>query len=148
MMTTFLLAPTMMIVPHLQFRHPSSEHQMRGREQPRGQPSGSLRPASRGYHVSRFNNGRALLARKVIITSLSRNMDGTALYEAVAAIYIAQTVGHPMTFGDVVLVRSAPICVARIVAFESINNSSIIDFLRKRESRRSCQDQHFLAEYR
>lgn len=31
-------------------------------------------------------------------------MDGTALYEAVAAIYIAQSVGHPMTIGNVILI--------------------------------------------
>jgi Na+/H+-dicarboxylate symporter len=33
-------------------------------------------------------------------------MDGTALYEAVAALYIAQTVGKEMTLGAVILVRS------------------------------------------
>lgn len=34
-----------------------------------------------------------------------RNMDGTALYEAVAALYIAQTVGVEMSIGSLILVR-------------------------------------------
>lgn len=33
------------------------------------------------------------------------NMDGTALYEAVAAIFIAQLRGIPLTLGKVVAVR-------------------------------------------
>ena len=32
-------------------------------------------------------------------------MDGTALYEAVAAIYISQSIGESMTIGRVILVR-------------------------------------------
>jgi Na+/H+-dicarboxylate symporter len=35
------------------------------------------------------------------------NMDGTALYEAVAAIFIAQMNGIELSFGDIVTVRSA-----------------------------------------
>jgi hypothetical protein len=33
------------------------------------------------------------------------NMDGTALYEAVAAIYIAQTIGQTLNIGQVILIR-------------------------------------------
>lgn len=33
------------------------------------------------------------------------NMDGTALYEAVAALYIAQTLGRSMSVGKIILVR-------------------------------------------
>jgi solute carrier family 1 (high affinity glutamate transporter) protein 1 len=32
------------------------------------------------------------------------NMDGTALYESVAAIFIAQAIGHPLTFGHQVII--------------------------------------------
>lgn len=32
-------------------------------------------------------------------------MDGTALYEAVAAIYISQCVGQDLSIGQVILVR-------------------------------------------
>ena len=35
----------------------------------------------------------------------SRNMDGTALYEAVAAIYISQSLNMTLSFGQVILVR-------------------------------------------
>lgn len=47
-------------------------------------------------------------------------MDGTALYEAVAALYIAQTVGKEMTLGSVILVRldaSANLHFSRNAAF-------------------------------
>lgn len=33
------------------------------------------------------------------------NMDGTALYEAVAALYIAQALGREMSFDKILLVR-------------------------------------------
>ncbi len=33
------------------------------------------------------------------------NMDGTALYEAVAALYIAQVTGKVMNIGEIILVR-------------------------------------------
>lgn len=33
-------------------------------------------------------------------------MDGTALYEAVAAIYISQCVGMDLSLGQIILVRS------------------------------------------
>ena len=35
------------------------------------------------------------------------NMDGGAIFEAVAAIYISQSLGHEMTLGKVILVRLA-----------------------------------------
>ncbi len=37
---------------------------------------------------------------------LFRNMDGTALYEAVAALYIAQSIRASMNVGHVILIRS------------------------------------------
>jgi Sodium:dicarboxylate symporter family len=39
------------------------------------------------------------------------NMDGTALYEAVAAIFVGQTQGVEMTFGKIVAVRSVSAAV-------------------------------------
>lgn len=33
------------------------------------------------------------------------NMDGTALYEAVAAIFIAQHLGISLSFGEVIIIR-------------------------------------------
>ncbi len=41
----------------------------------------------------------------LIISFCFSNMDGTALYEAVAALYIAQTVGVEMSIGGLILVR-------------------------------------------
>uniref|UniRef100_A0A914WKV3 Amino acid transporter n=1 Tax=Plectus sambesii TaxID=2011161 RepID=A0A914WKV3_9BILA len=51
------------------------------------------------------NNGvDSRVARFVLPLGATINMDGTALYEAVAALYIAQTVGKEMTLGAVILV--------------------------------------------
>jgi len=41
----------------------------------------------------------------VIPVGATINMDGTALYEAVAAIFIAQLNRRAMTFGDIVTTR-------------------------------------------
>lgn len=41
----------------------------------------------------------------VIPVGATINMDGTALYEAVAALFIAQLNGIPMSFGDIVVTR-------------------------------------------
>ena len=40
------------------------------------------------------------------------NMDGTALYEAVAAIFIAQVEGVPLTFPKVIVIRYNEGCVS------------------------------------
>lgn len=45
------------------------------------------------------------VTRFVIPVGATINMDGTALYEAVAAIFIAQYRGISMSFGKVVAVR-------------------------------------------
>lgn len=45
------------------------------------------------------------VTRFVIPVGATINMDGTALYEAVAAIFIAQFRNIPMSFGKVVAVR-------------------------------------------
>uniref|UniRef100_A0A914W0C4 Amino acid transporter n=1 Tax=Plectus sambesii TaxID=2011161 RepID=A0A914W0C4_9BILA len=44
------------------------------------------------------------VTRFVIPLGATINMDGTALYEAVAAIYIAQTIGRPMGIGDIIII--------------------------------------------
>lgn len=52
------------------------------------------------------NNGiDRRVTRFVLPLGATINMDGTALYEAVAAIYIAQTIGEPMTIGRIILIR-------------------------------------------
>lgn len=52
------------------------------------------------------NNGiDARITRFVISVGSTVNMDGTALYEAIAAIFIAQMNGVHLGFGDVVTVR-------------------------------------------
>ena len=45
------------------------------------------------------------ITRFVLPIGATINMDGTALYEAVAAIYIAQAEGLPLSFGDYILIR-------------------------------------------
>ena len=45
------------------------------------------------------------VTRFVLPVGATVNMDGTALYEAVAAIFIAQMNGISLTFGQVVTVR-------------------------------------------
>lgn len=44
------------------------------------------------------------ISRFVIPLGATINMDGTALYEAVAAIYISQSVGNPVGIGNVILI--------------------------------------------
>lgn len=45
-----------------------------------------------------------LTTRFVIPLGATINMDGTALYEAVAAIFMAQALGIPLSFGQNILV--------------------------------------------
>ena len=52
------------------------------------------------------NNGiDKRVTRFVLPVGATINMDGTALYEAVAAIFISQVRGVPLTIGKVVAVR-------------------------------------------
>ena len=46
------------------------------------------------------------ITRFVLPIGATINMDGTALYEAIAAIYIAQAEGMSLSFGDYILIRS------------------------------------------
>jgi solute carrier family 1 (high affinity glutamate transporter) protein 1/solute carrier family 1 (high affinity glutamate transporter) protein 3 len=45
------------------------------------------------------------VSRFVLPIGATINMDGTALYEAVAAIFIAQLVGTPMDLGKIIAIR-------------------------------------------
>ena len=45
------------------------------------------------------------ITRFVLPIGATINMDGTALYEAVAAIFIAQYEGLSLNFGDYVIIR-------------------------------------------
>lgn len=45
------------------------------------------------------------VTRFVIPVGATINMDGTALYEAVAAIFIAQLRGISLSFGNIIAVR-------------------------------------------
>lgn len=47
----------------------------------------------------------------VIPVGATINMDGTALYEAVAALFIAQLNGINMSFGDIVVTRYSVIII-------------------------------------
>lgn len=59
------------------------------------------------------------VSRFVIPIGATINMDGTALYEAVAAIFIAQIRNIPLSFGHIVAVRY-------VLLFSSLNASKII----------------------
>lgn len=48
------------------------------------------------------------ITRFVIPVGATINMDGTALYEAVAALFIAQLRNVPLNFGHIVAVRFDP----------------------------------------
>ena len=47
------------------------------------------------------------MARFVLPIGATINMDGTALYEAVAAIFIAQVRNVPLGIGSIIAIRSA-----------------------------------------
>ena len=55
------------------------------------------------------------VTRFVIPIGATVNMDGTALYEAVAAIFIAQLNGIPLTIGKVVTVRYVDDRIANVI---------------------------------
>ncbi len=48
------------------------------------------------------------MTRFVLPVGATINMDGTALYEAVAAIYIAQTRGMNLSGADIMAIRYVP----------------------------------------
>lgn len=48
------------------------------------------------------------IARFVLPVGATINMDGTALYEAVAAIFIAQVNNYELDFGQIITIRCAP----------------------------------------
>ena len=50
------------------------------------------------------------VTRFVLPVGATVNMDGTALYEAVAVIFIAQMNGVNLSIGQVITVRSATVC--------------------------------------
>lgn len=49
------------------------------------------------------------VARFVLPIGATINMDGTALYEAVAAIFIAQVRGIALGIGSIIAIRSVPL---------------------------------------
>ena len=51
------------------------------------------------------NNVDSRVTRFVLPIGATINMDGTALYEAVAAIFIAQSEGLDLTVGDYLIIR-------------------------------------------
>lgn len=47
------------------------------------------------------------MTRFVLPVGATINMDGTALYEAIAAIFIAQVNGYNLNFGQILTIRYA-----------------------------------------
>ena len=45
------------------------------------------------------------ITRFVLPVGATINMDGTALYEAIAAMFIAQATGYSLSVGDIVAIR-------------------------------------------
>lgn len=56
-------------------------------------------------NLEQNNNIDPRVSRFVLPIGATVNMDGTALYEAVAAIFIAQYEGLQLNFGDYVIIR-------------------------------------------
>lgn len=67
------------------------------------------------------------IIRFVLPVGATINMDGTALYEAVAAIFIAQVNNYELDFGQIITIRSVG-CVAvyTICAYKLINMVKIL----------------------
>ena len=63
-------------------------------------------------NLEQNNNIDPRVSRFVLPIGATVNMDGTALYEAVAAIFIAQYEGLQLNFGDYVIIRWA--CFRRV----------------------------------
>ena len=58
--------------------------------------------------ISNLENNNGIdprVSRFVLPIGATINMDGTALYEAVAAIFIAQYEGMSLNFGDYIIIR-------------------------------------------
>lgn len=62
-------------------------------------------------NLEQNNNIDPRVSRFVLPIGATVNMDGTALYEAVAAIFIAQYEGLQLNFGDYVIIRWACVVV-------------------------------------
>jgi len=59
------------------------------------------------------------IARFVLPLGAAINMDGTALYEAVAALFLVQLHGIPLDFASIVAVRYFLVCGSN---FELVSN--------------------------
>lgn len=57
------------------------------------------------YCIEERANVHPLVSRFVLPVGATINMDGTALYEAVASIFIAQVSGYTLTMGQYITVR-------------------------------------------
>lgn len=74
------------------------------------------------------------IARFVLPVGATINMDGTALYEAVAAIFIAQVNNYELDFGQIITIRCSPEAPRPVWAgFRILALSDLIEPLKLRE---------------
>lgn len=67
------------------------------------------------FRCTEENNGiDKRITRFVLPVGATINMDGTALYEAVAAIFIAQLNDYPLGVGEIVTIRYSTLCMCMV----------------------------------
>lgn len=72
------------------------------------------------------------VTRFVVAVGATVNMDGTALYEAVAAIFIAQMNGISLGFVEVITVRYAQFvanCIFSLLSYSLFSSTSCISYI-------------------
>ncbi|XP_061540084.1 solute carrier family 1 member 7b isoform X6 [Phycodurus eques] len=87
---------------HVLLHHQEESHRLH----PRNPPGAAHRPGHLVQCLLENNHIDRRIIRFVLPVGATINMDGTALYEAVAAIFIAQVNNYELDFGQIITIRS------------------------------------------